>query len=85
MGYQYNLGLDAATGDYIGMVETDDWVEADTFECLWMAASRQDVDIVAANQYLYYTKPEIYNQRFENLRRCPNEKVSGAQYTVVPC
>ena len=75
MGYQYNLGLDAATGDYIGMVETDDWVEADTFECLWMAASRQDVDIVAANQYLYYTKPEIYNQRFENLRRCPYEKV----------
>ena len=75
MGYQYNLGLDTATGDYIGMVETDDWVEADTFECLWMAASRQDVDIVAANQYLYYTKPEIYNQRFENLRRCPYEKV----------
>ena len=75
MGYQYNLGLDAAVGDYIGMVETDDWVEADTFECLWMAASRQDVDIVAANQYLYYTKPEIYNQRFENLRRCPYEKV----------
>lgn len=75
MGYQYNLGLNAATGDYIGMVETDDWIEADTFECLWMAASRQDVDIVAANQYLYYTKPEIRNQPFENLQRCPYEQI----------
>lgn len=75
MGYQYNLGLDAANGDYIGMVETDDWIEADTFEKLWSAASRQDVDIVAANQYLYYTKPEIHDVRFENLSRCPYEQV----------
>ena len=75
MGCQYNLGLDAAAGEYIGMVETDDWIEADTFECLWMAASRQDVDIVAANQYLYYTKPEVYDQPFENLKRCPYEQI----------
>ena len=75
MGYQYNLGLDAAAGDYIGMVETDDWIEADTFECLWMAASGQDVDIVAANQYLHYTKPEIHDQPFENLQRCPYEQI----------
>ncbi len=74
MGYQYNLGLDAASGDYVGMVETDDWIEPDTFECLWTAAHREDVDIVAANQYLYYTKPEICNIRFENLSHCPYEQ-----------
>ena len=75
MGYQYNLGMDAATGEYIGMVETDDWIEADTFERLWTAASRRDVDIVAANQYLYYTKPEAHDVRFENLSNCPYEQV----------
>lgn len=75
MGYQYNLGLDAAAGDYIGMVETDDWIEADTFESLWMAASRQDVDIVAANQFLYYTKPEIHDQPLETLKKCPYEQI----------
>ncbi len=74
MGYQYNLGLDAATGDYIGMVETDDWIEANTFECLWTAARREDVDIVAANHYLYYTKPEVRNLRYENLNKCPYEQ-----------
>ena len=75
MGYQYNQGLDAASGDYIGMVETDDWVEADTFENLWLAASKQDVDIVAANHYLYYTQPIIYNHPLENLSRCPYEQI----------
>ncbi len=75
MGYQYNLGLDVATGDYIGMVETDDWIETNTFESLWTAASRQDVDIVAANHYFYYTKPEIRNLPFENLYRCPYEQI----------
>ena len=74
MGYQYNLGLDAAVGDYIGMVETDDWVETNTFECLWTAACREDVDIVAANHYLYYTKPEVRNLRYENLNQCPYEQ-----------
>lgn len=75
MGYQYNLGLDAAAGDYIGMVETDDWVEADAFASLWSAASSHNVDIVAANYYRYYTKPEVRNQPFENLGGCPYEQV----------
>ena len=75
MGYQYNLGLDAATGEYVGMVETDDWIELNTFESLWTTANKQDVDIVAANQYLYHTKPEVYNHPFENLSKCPYERV----------
>ena len=75
MGYQYNLGLAAASGDYVGMVETDDWIEPDTFECLWTAAASQDVDIVAANHYHYYTEPEVRNRPFENLCNCPYEKV----------
>ena len=75
MGYQYNLGLEVATGDYVGMVETDDWIEPDTFECLWTSAHREDVDIVAANQYLYYTKPKTCNIRFENLSQCPYEQI----------
>ena len=29
-----NAGLDVATGDYIGFVDSDDWIEADMFEYL---------------------------------------------------
>ena len=75
MGYQYNLGMEAAVGDYIGMVETDDWVEPDTFETLWRTANNQNVDIVAANYFRYYTKPEIRNLLFENLCGCPYNHV----------
>ena len=42
-GYQMNLGLDAAQGEYIGIVETDDWVDADMFATLLQAANENDV------------------------------------------
>ena len=74
-GYQMNLGLDAATGEYIGIVETDDWAEPDMFEGLCKAASEQDADVVKANYYWYYTKPEQQNKPFENLAKCPYEEV----------
>ncbi len=41
-----NVALDAAQGDYIGFVDSDDWVEADMYEKLLKAAVGADVDIV---------------------------------------
>ena len=71
----WSEGAVEAYGEYVGMVETDDWIELNTFESLWTTANKQDVDIVAANQYLYHTKPEVYNHPFENLSKCPYERV----------
>ena len=83
-GYQMNLGLDAASGEYVGIVETDDWVEPDMFETLWNAAVQHDVDIVASNYYWYYTKPEVTNKAFENLRKCPYEVKFAPQTILTP-
>lgn len=83
-GYQMNIGLAEAKGDYIGIVETDDWVESDMFEVLWNAAVQYDVDIVASNYYLYYTKPEVTNKPFENLRKCPYEEKFSPQTILTP-
>lgn len=74
-GYQMNLGLDASTGEYIGIVETDDWVEKDMFEQLWKTAVTNNVDIVKSNYYWYKTKSTPHNQKFENLSRCPYDTV----------
>jgi len=49
MGYQYNIGMDAATGDYIGFVETDDYAELDMFETLYNAAEESGVDWVKSD------------------------------------
>ncbi len=83
-GYQMNLGLDVARGEYIGIVETDDWVEPDMFENLWKAAKQNNVDIVKSNYYWYYTKPEVINKLFENLSKCPYEKKFSPQDVLQP-
>lgn len=41
-----NAGLDAATGEYIGFVDADDWVEPQMVEQLLEAARSSDADMV---------------------------------------
>lgn len=33
-----NAGLQAAQGDYIGFVDSDDWIAPDMYDCLYLAA-----------------------------------------------
>lgn len=40
-----NVGLDVATGEYIGFVDSDDWIEPDMYEFLFMRATDYNVDI----------------------------------------
>lgn len=40
-----NAGIAASHGDYIGFVDSDDWVEPDMFELLYKAAKENDADI----------------------------------------
>ncbi len=45
-GYQVNLGLARARGEYVGIVETDDWLEPDAYETLYQYACRYQTDYV---------------------------------------
>ena len=45
-GAALNDGLRAATGEYIGIVESDDKVDASMYEELYTAARKQQVDFV---------------------------------------
>ena len=38
-GYQVNIGFDEAKADYIGIVETDDYIKSDMFDRLYSAAA----------------------------------------------
>lgn len=44
-GDSMNKGLEMATGEYIGIVESDDWVEPDMFERLYRKADAERLDI----------------------------------------
>ena len=46
LGPARNSGIEVATGEYIGFVDSDDWVEADMFEKLYQAAKEHNSDIV---------------------------------------
>lgn len=61
-GYQMNLGMDAAKGKYMGIVETDDYAELNMFEKLYEAAEADSLDVVKSGYFLYYSDPEEVNE-----------------------
>lgn len=67
-GHTINLGISRATGDYLGIVESDDFVEPDMFERLYEAAQAQTLDVVRANYWLYWSSPEPRNEFVEFCR-----------------
>lgn len=48
-----NAGLDAAHGDYIAFVDSDDWVDPEMYEALIKLAEEHDADIVQS-EYRFY-------------------------------
>ena len=62
-GKSMNRGLDVATGEYIGIVESDDWVDTDMFESLVKIADENNVDVVKSNFYRYTTTGGEKNQK----------------------
>ena len=57
-GDSMNRGLELATGEYIGIVESDDWAELDMFERLYDLAKEFNADVAKSNFYSYYEAPE---------------------------
>lgn len=50
-GYQMNLGINIAKGEYIGIVETDDYVDAKMYETLYELSNNGTVDICKSSFY----------------------------------
>ena len=45
-GDSMNQGLDRCTGDYVGIVESDDWIEPDMYEALLGQCLENDLDLI---------------------------------------
>ena len=54
-GYQVNEGIRLAKGEYIGIVETDDYVASNMYENLYNIASQYNLDIVKSDYCAYRT------------------------------
>ena len=55
-GISMNIGLDNATGDYVGIIESDDFADLGMFETLYNMAVENKVDLVKSDWYCYWTK-----------------------------
>ena len=64
-GHSMNIGFDAANGEYIGIVESDDYAESDMFETLYQVAHENQLDVVKSGFYFYYSIPEEKNEKCE--------------------
>ena len=52
-GHSMNVGIDAAKGKYLGILEPDDYVPFDMYEKLYAIASKDDLEIVKADFYRF--------------------------------
>jgi len=66
-GHTMNRGLDSARGSFVGIVESDDWIEADMFESLLAAATTCDAEIARSDFYLSWTQPALDERYFSSL------------------
>jgi glycosyltransferase involved in cell wall biosynthesis/predicted HAD superfamily hydrolase len=48
-----NTGVDAAQGEYLGFVDSDDWVDLDFYEKLYIKALESEADIVKGNMIYF--------------------------------
>ena len=54
-GHSMNVGFEATTGEYVGIVESDDFVKPTMFEELYNIANREHADVVKSDFYCYMT------------------------------
>lgn len=91
-GIGMNIGLDKATGEYVGILEPDDYVPVNMFGDLYKIAKENDLDFVKAdfyrftreengNMHLVYNhlskNPEDYNKLFN-----PSETPEAIRYIM---
>ena len=53
-GHTMNIGMDMAKGEYIAIVESDDYILPDMFEILYEKASENDLDFVKSDYYRFF-------------------------------
>lgn len=71
-GHTMNVGLQNACGEYIGIVESDDFIEPDMYQKLYETAKSYDADIIKSN---YWEYSEGKDKLIEPLGNGPYRKV----------
>ncbi len=71
-----NTGLEHASGEYIGFVDSDDWVDLDFYEKLYNSAKNNNADIAVADFIREHSnkKPKRLKLKEEKIYTTPEDK-----------
>lgn len=86
-GASMNRGLDAAQGEYVGIVESDDFADPDMFRELYAFAKNHDCDLVKSNYYEYSEEEgDVFQEPFARHRysRVFDPKLEQDVLTALP-
>ena len=75
LGANMNTGIDAARGEFIGIVETDDYILPRMYETLYREAKKSYVDFVKSDYEIFVDEGEI--RKFEYQPICPSKDDYG--------
>ena len=69
-----NYGVERATGDYIGFVDSDDYIDAEMYEKLYEAIKKENVDVAECNlKIVYPEKTDLFtDQKYYQI--CNNQE-----------
>ena len=67
-----NLGIDIAKGEYLGIVETDDFISSEMYEELYTIAKEKKLDFIKADFYRFTVSPNGIIRNYNKLSK--NEK-----------
>lgn len=56
-GNSMNIGFDVASGEYVGILESDDFIDDDMLEVHYRIAKENNLDVVKSNFYFYWSTP----------------------------
>ncbi|MCI2241764.1 glycosyltransferase family 2 protein [Adlercreutzia faecimuris] len=63
-GASMNRGLEVARGEFVGILESDDFLDPDALEMLYRSARDTDAEVAKADFYLHWSQPEPRDERF---------------------
>lgn len=84
-GKTQNLGLEAATGSYVGFVDSDDYLAPDYFKVVrGLLSGKPDMLVISYHRH-YQKKPGFFERRYPFTKPYPTECTSLQQRPEILC
>ena len=78
-----NTGLQISTGEYIGFVDSDDWIEPDMYQELVRVVKSERIDIVSGNYYFDKGEEQVVAKNLKPISREVFDKNQLLEYVFM--